>query len=67
MAIMAALSMVYSNFGMYKFQWCLIAFSRSAILNPEFAETPPATEISFIPVCFEALISFASKISIMVY
>ena len=48
MAIIAALSVVYSNFGMKIFQPCFSALLCIAFLNSEFAETPPAIATSLI-------------------
>jgi hypothetical protein len=50
MAIIAALSVQYSNAGIKVFQLFFLPVTSNAFRNPLFAETPPAIQISFIPV-----------------
>jgi hypothetical protein len=66
MAIIAALSVVYENFGIKRFHLLFSASFVRVSLSPEFADTPPAIAISRIPVSLAALFSLPSRISIMV-
>ena len=54
MAIIAALSVQNSNFGMYVFQPYLPSASFNARRMPLFAETPPPIATCFIPAFFTA-------------
>ena len=60
-AIIAALSVQYSNLGINVSKPSFSRFFK-AILKPLFAETPPEMAICRIPVCFDALLSFSIKI-----
>ena len=54
MPIIAALSVVYSNFGIYVAHPAESSMARSVDRISEFAETPPAIATCLIPVCSEA-------------
>src|SRR5690606_40496055 len=62
MAIIAALSVQYSNLGINTRHLYCSPMSSNACRNPELADTPPAIAISFTPVCFAAFFSLFSKI-----
>jgi hypothetical protein len=62
MAIIPALSVQYSNAGTNVFQLFFLPVSSNAFRKPLFAETPPAMQISFIPVSIDAFLSLLSRI-----
>ena len=61
MAIMAALSVQYSNAGINVFQFCLTPSSTKAFRKPLLADTPPARQIFLTPVVIAAFLSLFSK------
>ena len=61
-AIIAALSVQYSNLGINTFTASLSAQDNKACLNSEFAETPPAIAMCLIPVSLLACFNFEINI-----
>src|SRR6516225_8549433 len=62
MAIIAALSVQYSKAGINVFHCSFFPISSNARRSLLLADTPPAIQISRIPVCLEALRNLFSRI-----
>ena len=62
MAIMAALSVQYSKAGIKVFQPSFSPMAVKAFLSPLLALTPPARQISVMPVSVAAFLSLFNKI-----
>src|SRR5580698_5012437 len=65
MAIIAALSVQYSNFGIWVFQPFLLPNSSKARRSPLLADTPPAIQISFICCPVAAFLSLCKRMEII--